>query len=84
MMSMVTLSWIVHTGYLLQEPGQSTTSPDHTKAAMPGQDTPIETGTGKVIQGQSHIFTNIVAQVIMIDIEAAPGHDTGIIATTQE
>ena len=36
-MSMVTLSWTIHTGHILQEPQQSTTNPDHTKATMPGQ-----------------------------------------------
>ena len=83
-MSMVILSWIVHTGYLLWEPQQSTTNPDHTKATTPGQvpDTTMKTGTGEVIAGHSHIFTDIAAQVIMTHIEAAAGHDTGIIATT--
>ena len=85
-MSMVTLSWIVHTGYLLWEPQQNTTNPDHTEAAMPGQvqDTTMKTGTGKVIPGHNHIFTDITAQVHMTHIEAAPGHNTGIIATTPE
>ena len=83
-MSMVTLSWIVHTGYLLWEPQQSTTNPDHTKATTPGQvpDTTMKTGTGKVIPGHNHIFTDITAQVVLIHIEANPGPNTGIIATT--
>ena len=85
-MSMVTLSWIFHTGYLLWEPQQNTTNPDHTEATAPGQvqDTTIKIGTGKVIPGHNHIFTDIAVQVAMTHIEAAPGHDTGIIATTPE
>ena len=83
---MDTLSWTVHTGYLLQEPQQSTTNLDHPKAAMPGEvaDTTMKTGTGKVIPGHNHIFTDNAAQVIMAHIEVTPGHDTGIITTTQE
>ena len=78
-MRMVTLSWIVHTGYLLWEPQQSTTNPDHTKAAIPGQvqDTTMKTGTGKAVPDQNIIFTDITAQVIMTHTEATPGHDTG-------
>ena len=85
-MSMVTLSWIVHTGYLLWEPQQNTTNLDHTETTLPGQgqDTTIKTGTGKVIPGHNHIFTDITVHIIMIHIEAAPGHNTGIIATNQE
>ena len=51
---------------------------------MPGQapDTTIRTGTGEVIPGHNHIFTDITAQVTMIHIEAVPGHDIGIITTT--
>ena len=36
-MSMDTLYWIVHTGYLFWEPQQSTMNPNHTKTTMPGQ-----------------------------------------------
>ena len=52
---------------------------------MPGQppDTSVKTGTGKVIPGHNHIFTDIAAQVIMTHIEATPGQDTDIIATTR-
>ena len=39
---------------------------------------------GKVIPGHNHIFTDIAAQVIMTRIETAPGHNTGIHATTPE
>ena len=85
-MSIVTLSWIVHTGYLLQEPQQNTTNPDHTEAILPGQvqDTTMKTGTDEVIPGHNHIFTDTAAQVIMTRIEAIPGSNTGIIATTPE
>ena len=50
---------------------------------MPGQvpDTIMKTGTGEVIPGHNHIFTDITAQVIMIHIEAIPGHNIGIVAT---
>ena len=84
-MSMVTLYWIVHMGYLLWEHEQSTTNPNHTKATMQGQapDTVAKTGTGDVIPGHNHIFTDTIAQVIMNHIEAVPGHDIGIITTTQ-
>ena len=51
---------------------------------MPGQapDTAIKTGTDKVIPGHNHILTDTAAQVDITHIEAIPGHDTGIIATT--
>ena len=57
-MSIVTLSWTVHTGYLLQESQQSTINPDHTKTATTGQvpDTTMKTGTDKFIPGHSHIL----------------------------
>ena len=85
-MSMVTLPWTVHIRYLLQEPQQSTTNLDHTKAAMPGQapDTTMKTGTDEVIPGHNHISTDITAQVIMTHIQTTPDHDTGIIATILE
>ena len=84
MMSMVALSWIVHTGYLLWEPQQSTTNPNHTIATTQGQvqDTTKKTGTGEVIPDHSLIFPGIAAKVVMTHTEAAPGHDTGIIAAT--
>ena len=44
----------------------------------------MKTGTGKVIPGHNHIFTDITDQVIMTHTEATPGHDTGIITTTPE
>ena len=56
---------------------------NHTKVTMPGQDPDIamRTGTGKVIPGHNHIFTDTAAQVTMIHITAFPGHDIGIIVT---
>ena len=84
MMSMVTLPWIVHIGYLLWEPQQNITNPDLT-AATPldqVQDTTIKTGTGKVIPDHNLIFTDITVQVIMTHTEATPGHDIGIFAAT--
>ena len=38
------------------------------------------TGTGEVVQGLSHIFTDTTAQVARIPIEAIPDHDIQIIA----
>ena len=51
---------------------------------MPGQApiTTVKTWTGEVVPDHNHIFTDTTAQVIMTHIEATPGHDTGIIATT--
>ena len=51
---------------------------------MPDQapDTTMKAGTGEVVPGHNDIFTDIAAQVIMTHIEATPGHDTGIIATS--
>ena len=45
-------------------------------------DTTMKTGTGTVVPGHNHIFTDITAPVIMTHIEAIPGHDIGMIATT--
>ena len=83
-MSMVTLSWIVHIGYLLWEPQQNITNPDLTEATPTDQDqdTTMMTGTGEVIPGHNLIFTDVTAQVIMTHIEATPGHDIGITAAT--
>ena len=49
-MNIVTLSWIVHTRYLLQEPQQFITN--LPEVAKPGkvQDTTIKTDTGKADQ----------------------------------
>ena len=51
---------------------------------MPGQapETAMKAGTEKVIPGHNHIFTDTAAQVVMTHIEAIPGHNIGIIATT--
>ena len=83
-MSMVTLSWIVHTGYLLQEPQQIITNTNLTDAAMPDQvqGTIMKTGTGKVIPDHNLIFTDIAAWVVMILTEATPGPNLGIISAT--
>ena len=68
---------------------QDTSFGNHSKAAptqttqkpqAPG--TTMRTGTGKVIPGYNHIFTDTTDQVIMIHIEAIPGHNIGIIVTT--
>ena len=85
-MSMATLSWIVHIGYLLWEPQQNITNPDLTDATLIDQvqDTTMKIGTGEIIPGHNHIFTDITAQVIMTHIEATAGHKTGIITTTTE
>ena len=85
-MNMVTLSWIVHTGYLLQEPQQNITNPDLTEAAILDkvQGTTMKTRTGQVISDHNLIFTDIAAQVVTIHTEATPGHGTGIIAATPE
>ena len=42
-------------------------------------DTTMKMGTGEIIPGHNHIFTDITAQVIMIRIEAVSGHNIGII-----
>ena len=38
-----------------------------------------KTGTGKIVQGLRHIFTDTAAQVIMIPIEPILNHNIGII-----
>ena len=83
-MSIVTLQWIVHTAYLLQEPQQCTAKPNCTKVTTPGQapDTTMKTGTEEVIPHQNHIFPDTTAQVVMTHIEAIQGHNIEIIATT--
>ena len=83
-MSMARLSWIVYIGYLFWEPQQYITNPDNTEATPIDQvaDTAIKTGTGKVISDHNLILTDIAAQVIMIQTEAAPAHDIGIFAVT--
>ena len=49
-MNIVTLSWIVHTGYVLQEPQQLITNPNLMEATMPDQvqGMSMKTGTGKI------------------------------------
>ena len=84
-MSMATLSWIVHIGYLLWEPQHNITNPDLTGVTPIDQvpDTTMKTGTGKVVPDHNLIFTDIEAQVIMTHTEATPGHNIQIIAATQ-
>ena len=74
-MNMITLSLIVHTGYLLQEPQQIITNPNLTEATMPDQvqGTTMKTGTGEVDPDNNLIFADIAAQVIVIHVEAAQG-----------
>ena len=81
---MVTLSWIVHTRHLLQEPQQLTTNP--TEVTMPDQvqDTIIKTVTGKANPDHSLIFEDITAQAIAIYIEVALEHNTDIDAAIIE
>ena len=59
-MSMATLSWIVHIGFLLWEPQQNITNPDLTEATsidqVPG--TTMKTGTGEVIPDHNLIHFN--------------------------
>ena len=58
---MITLSWIVHTGYLFQEPQQNINNPYLTEATMPDQvqGNTVKTGTGEVIPDHNLIFTDI-------------------------
>ena len=81
---MVTLSWIAHTGYLLQKAQEIITNPNLLEATMPDQvhDTTMKTGTGKVNPDHNLIFTDIAAQVIMIHTETAQGHDIKIITAS--
>ena len=60
---MVTLSWIDHTGYLLQEPQQIITNPNLPEAVMPDQVhyATMKTGTGKVDLDHNLIFADIAA-----------------------
>ena len=62
-MNMVTLSWIVHTGYLLQESQQLISNPNLTEATMPDQvqGTTVKTGTSKVDPYHNLIFADIAA-----------------------
>ena len=58
-MNMVTLAWIVHTRYLLQEPQQFITN--LPEDAMPDlvQDTTVKKETGKAYPDHNLIFKNI-------------------------
>ena len=84
-MNMVTLSWIVRMGYLLQEPQEIITNPNLTEATMPDHvhHTTMKTGTGEADPDHNLISADITAQVIMIHTEAVQGHITVIhVATT--
>ena len=50
---------------------------------MPGQvaDSAMKTGTGEVVPAHTHMFADTPGQVVMIQIEAIPSHDIGVIAT---
>ena len=81
-MKMVAMSWTVCTEYLLLELQQHITN--HTKVTMPDQvqETTMKIETGKANPDQSPTFKDITAQVIMICIEVALDHNTGIDAAT--
>ena len=81
-MNMVTLSWTVHTEYLLQELQQHITN--HTRVTTPNQDqgTIVKIETDKANPDHSLILGDITARVIMIHIEATLDHNTGIDAAT--
>ena len=81
-MNTVTLSWIVHTRYLLQEPQQFTTNLPEVIMPKHVQDTTMKTETGKANPDHNLIFTNIAAQVVMIPKGAAQGYNTGIDTAT--
>ena len=59
--SMATSSWIIHTGYLLQDPQQNITNPGLTEAALIDlvQNTTMRTGTGKGIPYYNHILQTL-------------------------
>ena len=63
MMNMATLSWIVHIGYLLQEPQQLITNPNLLEVTMLDQvqGTTVKTGTGEVNPDHDLIFTGSAA-----------------------
>ena len=75
---MVTLSWTVHTRYLLWEPQPITTN--LTEVTMPDQvqGTTMGIETDKGNPGHSLMFEGFTAPVIMIPIEAAVDHNTAI------
>ena len=79
---MATLSWIVHTRYILQEPQQLTTN--LPEVAMPDQvqDTTVKTETGKADPDHNLIFEDIAAQFIAIPTEAALDYITRIDTAT--
>ena len=77
-MNRVTLSWIVHTRYLLQEPQQLITNPPEVTMPDQVQDTIMTKETGEANPDHNLIFKNITAQVVVIHTEAAQGHNTMI------
>ena len=81
-MSMVTMSWTVHTEYLLQELQWFTTN--LTVVTMPDQvqGTTVTIETDEAIPDHSPTFEDIAAWVIVIPIEAALDYNTGIDAAT--
>ena len=83
-MSMVTLSWTVHTGYLLQEPQTLIINLNLTEGTMPDQvqGTTVKTGTCQIDPDHNLTLTDITAQVITIHTEATCSHHIRIIAAT--
>ena len=75
---MVTLSWIIHSRYLIQEPQQLTTNLPEVAIEDQVQDTTVKTETGKANPNHSLIFKDITAQAITIHIEATLDCDTKI------
>ena len=79
---MVTLSWIVHTRYLLGEPQQFITNLSEVTMPDQVQDTTMKKETGKANPDHNLIFKNITAQVIVILTEATQGNNTRIDTAT--
>ena len=81
-MNLVTLSWIVHTRYLLQEPQQLITNLPEVTMPDQVQDTIMKIETGKVGPDCNFIFEDMPAWVVAIHTEATQGHNNGINAAT--
>ena len=83
-MNMVTLSWTVHTRYLLWKLQWLTTNLTGVTIQDQVQDTTMNTETGKADPDHSLIFKDITAQAIAIHIEATLDHNTEIEAAITE
>ena len=79
---MVTLSWIVHTRYLLQKPQQFITNLPEVPLPDLVQDTTMKKEKGEANLDHNLIFENIAACIIAILTEAVQGHNTRIDAAT--